>query len=57
MVFHTPRRPFVVLHPNSVLAFSPEVLQVADSDVSVTSHGRRQRHSACSNVHQMLAFV
>ncbi|XP_043233038.1 probable ATP-dependent RNA helicase DHX34 [Amphibalanus amphitrite] len=56
-VFHSASKPFVVLHPNSVLSFSPETLEIADSDVRVTAGPRPPRHSVTSDKHQLLAFV
>lgn len=53
--FHTVSKPFTVLHPNSVFASHPEVLQVADSDV-VELPGFTTRNPA-STKHQLLVYV
>ncbi|XP_069180383.1 probable ATP-dependent RNA helicase DHX34 [Procambarus clarkii] len=54
-LFHTASKPFAVLHPNSVFASNPEVLQVTDSDL-VELPGFTSRHPA-STKHQLLAYV
>ncbi|KAF0292031.1 putative ATP-dependent RNA helicase DHX34 [Amphibalanus amphitrite] len=55
-VFHSASKPFVVLHPNSVLSFSPETLEIADSDVRVTDRATAARHSVTSDKHQLLGL-
>ncbi|KAG7163889.1 probable ATP-dependent RNA helicase DHX34 [Homarus americanus] len=54
-LFHTSSKPFTVLHPNSVFASHPEVLQVVDSDI-VELPGFTTRHPA-STKHQLLVYV
>ncbi|OQR70728.1 putative ATP-dependent RNA helicase DHX34-like [Tropilaelaps mercedesae] len=51
-LFHTETKGFVTLHPNSVLALNPEVLQMDDIDVISVEGGL-----PVSSRHQMLAFV
>ncbi|XP_010737992.3 putative ATP-dependent RNA helicase DHX34 [Larimichthys crocea] len=51
-VFHTKNKQGVVIHPTSVFASDPEVLQVPESDVRETGPDRRD-----SSRHQLLAFV
>lgn len=54
-LFHTSSKPFAALHPNSVFASHPEVLQVVDSDI-IELPGFTARHPA-STKHQLLAYV
>ncbi|KAE8295026.1 putative ATP-dependent RNA helicase DHX34 [Larimichthys crocea] len=51
-VFHTKNKQGVVIHPTSVFASDPEVLQVPESDVREMGPDRRD-----SSRHQLLAFV
>ncbi|MPC28322.1 putative ATP-dependent RNA helicase DHX34 [Portunus trituberculatus] len=52
-LFHTPERPFTVLHPGGVLAAHPEVLQLSDS--SILEAPGFGRHPAATG-QQLLAF-
>ncbi|XP_068441833.1 probable ATP-dependent RNA helicase DHX34 [Clinocottus analis] len=51
-VFHTRNKQGVVIHPTSVFASDPEVLQVPEGDTSEIGPDRRD-----SSRHQLLAFV
>ncbi|KAG8001841.1 putative ATP-dependent RNA helicase DHX34 [Nibea albiflora] len=51
-VFHTKSKQGVVIHPTSVFASDPEVLQVPESDIREMGPDRRD-----SSRHQLLAFV
>ncbi|KAM9801429.1 putative ATP-dependent RNA helicase DHX34 [Neosynchiropus ocellatus] len=51
-VFHTKNKQGVVIHPTSVFANSPEILQVPDEDGRETGVDRTN-----SSKHQLLAFV
>ncbi|XP_068226643.1 probable ATP-dependent RNA helicase DHX34 [Palaemon carinicauda] len=54
-LFHTSSKPFAILHPNSVFASSPQVLQVCDSDIfELPSSTSRY---PISSKHQLLAYV
>ncbi|XP_066944325.1 probable ATP-dependent RNA helicase DHX34 [Macrobrachium rosenbergii] len=54
-LFHTSSKPFAVLHPNSVFASCPQVLQVCDSDI-VELPGFTARYPLSSK-HQLIAYV
>lgn len=56
-VFHTQAKPFVVLHPTSVFATQPQVLQpkVLESEQHVP--GRRQTMIQFSTSHEILAYI
>ncbi|XP_053209462.1 probable ATP-dependent RNA helicase DHX34 isoform X2 [Panonychus citri] len=50
-LFHTKAKPFVVLHPNSVYALDPDLLQLNDKRATIKEKGIQ------SNQHYLLAYL
>ena len=54
-LFHTPTKPFAALHPTSVLARQPEVLEITEADIVELPDFNRANPAATR--HQILLYV
>lgn len=56
-VFHTKNKQGIIMHPTSVFASNPELLQVENEDDDAPGGGKQDSKKGMSEHHQLLAFV